>query len=343
MKVVCFPLLTAALAVVIVLAVSGCIQVGDLTGRITSVDVDTGDSGDNQTIARKCPVSCSDGNPCTTDFCSGQTGFKCRNIPLTGKECGDNAVCNKGVCEEIRDNCSIILDIDTVSIAVREQEALDCYQSAYFDLAVEQGDTDICDEIVQPVFLGRCYAAVAVDLEHLGFCDNIADPSSRDACFFYFASSYADQYVFYEEACEMISDVGVKLECIKLEDKVTAPAGIKEFHAGIVGDEIHSYVVLKDMLGRTTVGEGSLTIYIKQEDVKGEEDRRLFSRTYDVKPEDFEITRLSGFGEQDMAYVIGPIRASDFEELPSENFGTFYITFYTPEGLAFFDSEELRF
>jgi hypothetical protein len=44
-----------------------------------------------------------------------------------------------------------------------------------------------------------------------------------------------------------------------------------------------------------------------------------------------------------MAYVIGPIRASDFEELPSENFGTFYITFYTPEGLAFFDSEELRF
>jgi len=38
----------------------------------------------------ECPASCSDGNPCTTDYCSKDTNFQCRSTPIPGctLECG---------------------------------------------------------------------------------------------------------------------------------------------------------------------------------------------------------------------------------------------------------------
>jgi hypothetical protein len=194
-----------------------------------------------------------------------------------------------------------------------------------------------------PEYLGRCYAAVAVDIETMEVCTEPEDVVSRDECYLSYAGAFAEKYIFMGEACDEISDSDRKRECMDLEDRVYEAAGVKEFYAAIVSDKIHSYIILRDMKGRTTVADGSLTVYIKQTDVKGEEEKRLFSTTLDVKKEDFKLTALKGFGEEDIAFVIGPIFASDFEELPSENYGTFYVTFFTSEGRAFYASEELRF
>ena len=339
MKVEYIPLIAAFVAVILI---SGCLSTGsDITGRVTDVDVDTGPDTD-QSQARKCPSTCSDGNPCTTDFCSEQTDFKCNNIPLTGKECGENSVCNQGVCEERVDNCSFIYGGKIITSAA-EEDLVECYEDTFNRPAVKAVDTDICDIIVMPVYLGRCYSAVAVDIETMDVCTEPEEMVSRDECYLSYAIAFAEKYTFIGEACDEIRDSDKKKECTDLEDKVYEAIGVKEFYAAIVGDRIHSYLVLKDMKGRTTVADGSLTVYIKQTDVKGEEEKRLFSTTLDVKKEDFTLTSLKGFGEEDIAIVIGPIMATDFEELPSENFGTFYVTFYTSEGRAFFASEELRF
>lgn len=39
---------------------------------------------------KECPASCDDGNPCTTDTCSKETGYECRHTPIPGctLECG---------------------------------------------------------------------------------------------------------------------------------------------------------------------------------------------------------------------------------------------------------------
>jgi len=341
MKVDCFPLPVAIAAVIAVLVVSGCIQTGQITGQVISID--TGDEGTNQTPVRKCPASCSDGNPCTTDFCSEQTGFKCRNIPLSGKPCGDHSLCKDGVCEENKDNCSFIYDIEIISGAVKEEEAESCYQSTYIDPAKAESDPEICNEIVKPSFVGKCYAAIALDMNELDVCDDADEVSARDECYFTYASSMAKLFIFADEACDRINDQEKKEECMKLEDIVTAPVGIKSFYARIRGDEIHSYIILKDIKGRTVVADGTLTVYIKQEDVHGKEDKRLYSKRVDVKRGDFKLTPLSGFGEEDIAYVIEAVKAEDFEELPTENYGTFFVTFYTADGKAFFASEDLEF
>lgn len=55
----------------------------------------------------KCPESCDDGNPCTTEYCSNMTGYRCEYVPLNGSYPGcsgrkDNCseyACSKGRCE----------------------------------------------------------------------------------------------------------------------------------------------------------------------------------------------------------------------------------------------------
>jgi hypothetical protein len=324
----------AALSIISVLVVSGCLQSSGITGKVI-------DTGDNVT-ANECPESCSDGNLCTTDFCSEETGFSCRYLPVSDKPCGEDMFCEDGVCQSPEDECSYMFGRGLLTAREVAEEA-DCYRTTYNVPAVESGDPIICNDIVKPVFLAKCYAAVALDANELDMCDFAMDASVSDDCYIAYASSMSESFIFEGEACNRIRDYDKKSECNGLEDAVTAPVGIKDFHAVIVGSEIHSYIVLKDIRGRTTVGDGTLTVYIKQEDAKGEEDKRLYFKKIDVKKQDFRQTALSGFGSKDIAYVIPVVSADDMLEYPSENFGTFYITFLTSDGKSFFQSKELEF
>ena len=325
--------LSLLIALAAVLVVSGCVQTSEITGRV----VDTGDEP-----VKQCPASCSDGNLCTTDFCSEETGFKCRYIPVSDKPCGEEMFCDNGVCQSPEDDCSYMFGRGTLTAREIAEEA-ECYQTTYNDLAVDAGDPMLCSGIVKPDYLAKCYAAVALDANEIDLCDFSEDANVKDECYMAYASSMAESFIYEEEACNRIRDWDKKKACTGLEDAVTAPVGLKSSYVGIVGDEIHSYIVLKDIRGRTTVGDGTLTVYIKQEDAKGEEDKRLYFEKYDVKKQDFRMTSLSGFGSRDIAYVIPVVHAVDMLELPSENFGTFYITFLTSDGKSFFVSEELDF
>ena len=50
-----------------------------------------------------CPESCDDNNPCTNDFCSNQTDYKCEhkkitNCCLSDEDCSTNKVCENNKC-----------------------------------------------------------------------------------------------------------------------------------------------------------------------------------------------------------------------------------------------------
>lgn len=325
------------LGIVAVLIVSGCIQ----TGQVTVIGNGNGDS--NQSPAIECPDSCSDGNSCTTDFCSEKTDFKCQNQPLSDISCGENGVCVEGTCVEIKDDCSYVYEDDKLTSAEKEKEAERCYQRNYIGPAKAEDDTRKCNGILRPNFLSLCYATVALDANDPTICDVAEDVPIRDGCYFDYASSKANLFIFAGEACINIIDQKIRKGCMDFEDYVTEPIGIKSFYVAIVGDRIVSYITLKDRKDRTAVAEGNLTVYIKQETILGEEDKRLYFETFEVKEGDFKLTSLSGFGEEDIAYVIGPIMADDLVEYPTENYGTFYVTFYTTDGKSFFASKELRF
>ena len=49
-------------------------------------------------VKLKCPASCDDGNSCTKDFCSEETGFKCVNEDIV-------PCCGNGICEENERDC----------------------------------------------------------------------------------------------------------------------------------------------------------------------------------------------------------------------------------------------
>ena len=57
----------------------------------------------------QCPATCDDGNSCTTDTCSKDTGFSCRNIPIPGcsSECG--MPCTGPVGQYMEMKCDSIL------------------------------------------------------------------------------------------------------------------------------------------------------------------------------------------------------------------------------------------
>lgn len=59
-----------------------------------------------QTEPKKCPSSCDDRNPCTTDLCSAETNFDCIHNLITN--CCGNEICES---EEKYSNCSQDCDV----------------------------------------------------------------------------------------------------------------------------------------------------------------------------------------------------------------------------------------
>lgn len=77
----------------LVLIVSGCTQTGEITGKVI---------GGQGIMKLECPTYCDDGNDCTKDYCSEDTGFECRHEPI--KPCCGNLDCESN---ENHSNCPI--------------------------------------------------------------------------------------------------------------------------------------------------------------------------------------------------------------------------------------------
>ncbi len=77
----------------------------NITKNISNISNNTGGTiPANQT--KHCPSSCNDGNPCTNDFCSGDTHFVCAHNPLNDKQpgCSGSSSCVNGVCVATQPN-----------------------------------------------------------------------------------------------------------------------------------------------------------------------------------------------------------------------------------------------
>ncbi|MFA4983167.1 MAG: hypothetical protein WC588_03030 [Candidatus Micrarchaeia archaeon] len=61
----------------------------------------------------ECPVSCEDGNPCTTKTCNVSTNYSCVYSILSNISCGENKSCEKGVCIEKSETDFFDLNITT--------------------------------------------------------------------------------------------------------------------------------------------------------------------------------------------------------------------------------------
>ena len=72
----------STISILIVLLVSGCIQEQNQQENPT----------ETQTL--NCPSSCNDKNPCTNDFCSEQTNFRCMHDEII--PCCGNKICEDG-------------------------------------------------------------------------------------------------------------------------------------------------------------------------------------------------------------------------------------------------------
>ncbi|MFH1445504.1 MAG: lamin tail domain-containing protein [Nanoarchaeota archaeon] len=65
-----------------------------------------------------CPDSCDDGNLCTRDYCSEETGFECAHLELAmaecvcGTNCDDENPCTSDICEKRTKECKHV-EMDT--------------------------------------------------------------------------------------------------------------------------------------------------------------------------------------------------------------------------------------
>ncbi|MCK5332950.1 MAG: hypothetical protein KAJ24_00415 [Candidatus Aenigmarchaeota archaeon] len=87
----------SALVIILLVFISGCSQ------------------EQNQPETSKCPSSCDDKNPCTKDFCSEQTNFKCAYDEIT--PCCGNSKCEQG---ENSLNCNDCLTAKTTTMSPSE-------------------------------------------------------------------------------------------------------------------------------------------------------------------------------------------------------------------------------
>lgn len=324
------------LGILAVLVISGCTQTGQL------VNIDNQTIIPSQTIP-KCPASCDDNDPCTRDYCDKNTNFQCRHTATSDVPCGEGMACVFGVCERVRDKCSITYDNEDLTKAEAEWEVIQCYQESYLGPARLTGNLSICSDILEEDFMAKCVTQVAIGQDDIEVCETLLTLVQKDQCFFDFANFEAERYEIPDHICVKIADGIMKTKCESLKDVVTAPVGFKEFYVGFSGTNISSYIILKDIKGRTTTGSGNLTIYLVEETKKGEK-IALYRKTLEIFDHDFKLTGLSTFGNEDIAYVIRPIDAlRDLQKKIEENKGIYYVTLYTTDGKGFFDSEDLDF
>ncbi len=314
------------LGILTVLLVSGCTQ----TGQVVNVDVDDG-SG----VARECPASCDDGNECTADLCDENSDFTCRNVPRWGMECGENGICQDGVCVEMTDNCSHIMESAELEM---------CYLREYYVPAKTDKSVLKCDSIADDKYMARCYAYTGLDIDDPTLCEGLAEQAYMDECYAFYAKGKAALYIFAGDACDKIANAGMKADCMALEEIVIAPVGIKDFDAVTAKDgsgDIYSYFVLKDMKGRTTTAEGEVKVRILQADDDDEGFLTLFSETYTVSEDDYEMFS-SGWGEnEELSIEIDTIKFEDLEGFRPGNVGTFYLTFIPDGGIPFQKQKEI--
>ncbi|MBR9691443.1 hypothetical protein GOV06_01530 [Candidatus Woesearchaeota archaeon] len=100
------------IGIILMLMLSGCGKVEEVPEAAEEPEV----------IKLECPASCDDGNECTKDFCSEDTGYKCVNEDLV--PCCGNGKCEKGEKDCV--DCPACNDYDKCTEDYFDVDSLKC-------------------------------------------------------------------------------------------------------------------------------------------------------------------------------------------------------------------------
>jgi len=307
--------LVFVLGIMFILLVSGCTQTGNV--------VDTG-SPIGILDQNTCPDSCDDGDPCTADFCDVKTDFECMSVPGSGMKCGEDGICNRGICDEITDNCTAAFtDYD---------DLYSCYSKYYMRFAVRDIAPAWCYEIKNSEFRKMCYVNLAEEVGDANLCSDAPTQEEIDACYLNFADADAKKFDFNPDVCAMISDDGMKDECMDFEAYVNEVVKIDEFYIDQFDGKIVSYMIVTDRGGRSSSVGGTVEVLIQQYEV-GEKNRNveLYKKSFDISKDDFEMGPVNPWGKSDIRFVFPELTFSDFDTNPSEKTARVVISFFTDE------------
>lgn len=121
----------------------------------------------------KCPESCDDFNPCTTDYCEkGICKYK-QIIPC----------CGNGVCEEGESVLNCAEDCS------KTKEAPQDIVSQATDLAESDPEAAamLCNKLILPNDADLCFSEVAITSKNSRICENVQTLDHKDACYMSFA------------------------------------------------------------------------------------------------------------------------------------------------------------
>ncbi len=158
---------------------------------------------------KMCPYNCDDGDKCTKDSCSEETGYECRYDTI-------DPCCGNGKCEDAEDKATCVVDcgepeadiysgkpmkerIELIKGAAKEDiggalgqcsniELTGYRYDCFTEVAKVSGDESLCNNIEDISHKDSCYRGVAGGSENSGVCEQIEKDSKRDQCYMDFAT-----------------------------------------------------------------------------------------------------------------------------------------------------------
>jgi len=121
----------------------------------------------------KCPESCDDFNPCTTDYC--EKGI-CKHTPII-------PCCGNGVCEEKESVLNCAEDCSKTKEA--PQDILS--QAKTVAAADPEAAAMLCNKLIRPNDIDLCFSEVAITSKKSVICENVKILDHRDNCYMSFA------------------------------------------------------------------------------------------------------------------------------------------------------------
>ncbi len=121
----------------------------------------------------KCPESCDDFNPCTTDFC--EKGL-CKHIPKV-------PCCGNGICEEGE---SVLNCADDCSKTKKTPQEL-IQQANTVAKTDPEAAAMLCNKLIRPNDIDLCFSEVAKTSGKSVICGNIQTQENKDTCYMEFA------------------------------------------------------------------------------------------------------------------------------------------------------------
>lgn len=133
-----------------------------------------------------CPISCSDGDSCTRDYCNEGTNYECRHDKMF-------PCCGNGVCESSENYNNCLADCEAPADqgeGIFEGKTIWEKVEMIADIAKrdKEGALRYCEGIEQTNFRYDCFTKVAASSKDDGVCEKIEDEAYKDYCYRNFAN-----------------------------------------------------------------------------------------------------------------------------------------------------------